>query len=1109
MHEAADGILAVISIAFSNDIRFQQRLERFRTSLDEARDRNHTGVDRPLAFYFRPAFGPGALEGGPLVPTPPPGGIGGDDEQLGRICVTFVASRSWEGRRRIVAAYPDVLLSDDAIHVIREVAGRMGTVWGPVAEQIAGVLKDARSRGLVVFSGPLPSAFLTAVPSREQPLLTRNEATQDAMIEFLDTPTWERRRRVLEKLSNLLLSDEQQADLQILLERYAGNDSLVSRLEVIARVLDRARSNGVEAAFSQPLPPTQVTLDLTAFDELARREVDDPIRRASLLRQAVHYFDPSVAPTTWAQWNQLLAEELTDFPSAELRAVYAEEALLRSQDALEIFVPDRVRGDWADAQLRLGAAYLQRVRGDPAANIERAINALGQATEVFSDEDRLEPMFSALVRLSQAYRIRLTGVPARNIESALTLARNAVDAVAKGGSRVDRAWAELAVGQALLSRSQGDPDENIEEAIGHLRQAAKGLPARSNPKVVAGVHQTLGAAYAQRKRGFPGVNLSLAVKHLDRALRAFSSGHFEYETAATLHAKGTAYFRLAPEDPEAQATALSHYRAALEVFTGDSYSSDRRRSLKEVGAILFRERRWNECLDVLSEAIALGDYLEDATVTLSGHLGEVAELPDVYDRAAYCLLQLSRPDEALVELDLGKTRVMRDQLEGRHLPAGQGMSLNHGMLGSLEDILDLVPPGGAMVVPVFTSQGSAVFLLADGDTDVTSRNVLNLPRIVDANLRNVLIGTRDSPGWMIANDAWIHAYLRVAEVEVALHESRSTERDLADAIDAERRMGEVAMRALEDMGAELWQLLMGSVHERLLELGLGADDPVVIVPSKWLSLIPLAASWRVEGKGRRYFLDDHVLSVAPSAAILRFARERAEAVFGQEASLLAIVNPTQDLRYAELEGEEVAAAFHGAAHMLPGEKGTATELIRKLPGRTHLHFACHGSFDWMDPLGSGLELADGPLTMADVASGLALEQVRLIALSACDSGVTEFERMPGEFLGISGALLQVGASCVVSSLWSVDDLATTLLMRSFYRAHLRDGLEPASAMRSAQKEVRDGSAEKLGLAALYRERWRIFEDEEDLRQSEYYRNHPDEVPFNHPYYWAAFTCAGA
>ena len=49
--------------------------------------------------------------------------------------------------------------------------------------------------------------------------------------------------------------------------------------------------------------------------------------------------------------------------------------------------------------------------------------------------------------------------------------------------------------------------------------------------------------------------------------------------------------------------------------------------------------------------------------------------------------------------------------------------------------------------------------------------------------------------------------------------------------------------------------------------------------------------------------------------------------------------------------------------------------------------------------------------------------------------------------------MYAGAPRVVASLWQVDDLATSELMKRFYKSMLQDNLRPAAALRTAQVEM--------------------------------------------------------
>lgn len=85
---------------------------------------------------------------------------------------------------------------------------------------------------------------------------------------------------------------------------------------------------------------------------------------------------------------------------------------------------------------------------------------------------------------------------------------------------------------------------------------------------------------------------------------------------------------------------------------------------------------------------------------------------------------------------------------------------------------------------------------------------------------------------------------------------------------------------------------------------------------------------------------------------------------------------------------------------------------------THLHPACHGSFDLDEPLDSGLWLSGGKrLTLRDLLDGdLDLSSLRLAVLSACQTGMVEFARVPDEAVELPAGFHQAGVPAVISTL---------------------------------------------------------------------------------------------
>ena len=143
-----------------------------------------------------------------------------------------------------------------------------------------------------------------------------------------------------------------------------------------------------------------------------------------------------------------------------------------------------------------------------------------------------------------------------------------------------------------------------------------------------------------------------------------------------------------------------------------------------------------------------------------------------------------------------------------------------------------------------------------------------------------------------------------------------------------------------------------------------------------------------------------------------------------------------------------------------------------------VHLATHGLLDSEHPEFSGLVLSlvdkqgkrqNGFLGLGDIYN-LNLP-VEMVVLSACETGLGK--EISGEgLIGLTRGFMYAGASRVVASLWSVDDVATAELMGRFYKGMLRQGLSPAAALRQAQIEM---SKQK---------RW------------------------HNPYYWGAFVLQG-
>jgi CHAT domain-containing protein len=323
-----------------------------------------------------------------------------------------------------------------------------------------------------------------------------------------------------------------------------------------------------------------------------------------------------------------------------------------------------------------------------------------------------------------------------------------------------------------------------------------------------------------------------------------------------------------------------------------------------------------------------------------------------------------------------------------------------------------------------------------------------------------------------------------------------------------------------DIFTLLGEKLIGPIAAYLREK---ASIGVIFIPVGRLSLLPLQAASYSRGERQICLLDEFDVAYTPSARILTLARHALKLRQKAPRRLLGVGNPLDNpapLQYAQAELEQVSSLFAtDACHLLYEHAAAKQAVLDALPSATHLHFACHGMFDFEEPLDSHLQLADGDkLSLRQIMEFRQLEQARLVVLSACQTAISEFSKLPDEAIGLPGGFFLAGVPGVVGTLWSVNDLSTALLMIKFYEVHLcgaaRTGsgvLPPAQALRKAQLWLRDvTSAELTTLFDTYRQS-DISPHLASLAAQQftrYIQHDPGERPFTHPHYWAAFVFYG-
>ncbi len=234
---------------------------------------------------------------------------------------------------------------------------------------------------------------------------------------------------------------------------------------------------------------------------------------------------------------------------------------------------------------------------------------------------------------------------------------------------------------------------------------------------------------------------------------------------------------------------------------------------------------------------------------------------------------------------------------------------------------------------------------------------------------------------------------------------------------------------------------------------------LVLIPNAELNDLPFAALIDPSGKslGEAFALSD-----APSAGIL-LDLKKGEAI--AKSRLLAAADP--GIEEARGEVEAVAAFYAEDSKTVVESLITESEVKSSAAGYDVLHFSVHGKFNPLEPMLSYLEFGkdrrnDGRLTAAEMF-GLPLDKVKLVVLSACETGQTE-ATLGNEILGMERALVFAGANNLVLSSWKVDAASTALWMKTFHREAQQKPL--AEAARLALLEVKSKFPEPYHWAAF-------------------------------------------
>jgi len=861
------------------------------------------------------------------------------------------------------------------------------------------------------------------------------------------------------------------------------------------------------------------------FHRIQGKRTDNLEKAITCFENALQVRTYKTMPIDWAQTMNNLAAAYSERIQG-MRANNLEKALVCYQKVLQVRTYSTMPVDWAQTMNNLASVYLYRIRGTRADNLEKSITYFENALRVRTREDMPVEWTLTKNNLANAYSDRLQGARSDNLEKAINHYKEALEVITYKTMPVDWAIIMSNLANAYNDRIRGKRSDNLEQAIACFEDTLKIKTRSAMPVEWATTMNDIANVYLYRIRGKRVDNLEQAIIYYQRALQVRTRSTMPVEWAQTMNNLASAYSeRIQGVRTNNLKKSISYYQRALQVMTLETMPYEYRHLQRLLGHLYFSENNWQAAHTTYVAALQTTETLYTLDEgTPVGRQAELTSNQDLAARVGYCLAKLGRIEEAIEKVEQGRTRAFSENynttllkmasetdqqaygnateqvktLEKEMYTAGQENTRSRD-----EVLADLKAARTQLFVIVETLRQNVPNFMPEG---LNFQSICQLATTLKQPLVYLLTTPTGSLALIVSFETttfdekqiiWLDDFTKES-LNGLLYDTEEKQRYLHGTVLADFPLLNSVLT--ETVLPQLNQQLINSLVTRLKELGY---SQAVLIPMDTLNLLPLHAC------------TDFTFSFAPSARLLQAALNQTQPYTNVPLSLLGIGNPTAygqiPLKYGPMEVANIAALFPNQQQLCENA-ATREAVLTTIYDKTHIHFSCHGVFNQNEPPDSALYLAGNDrLTVQDLILGTVdLARTQMVVLAACQTGITDFTKIPNEVIGFSGAFMQAGVPAIINTLWAVEEIATMLLLQRFYQLYLQENQPPVQALQQAQYWLRDATVEELGLVTLFQKIYLESEetDEEAFLSMQNYKTRLSEKPFAHPYYWAGFVFYG-
>ncbi len=465
----------------------------------------------------------------------------------------------------------------------------------------------------------------------------------------------------------------------------------------------------------------------------------------------------------------------------------------------------------------------------------------------------------------------------------------------------------------------------------------------------------------------------------------------------------------------------------------------------------------------------------------------------MYRRLADLLLQQNRVIEAMQVLDLLKVQDLQDfakNVKGNATPA-TGIELLPQETFILQTLNASAQQSFSDLLKVPTIQAQVQMLQGTA----TDQN-LKLNTYQDLQARRQKLGENVALFYPLVLDDRLELVILTKDRPPIRKSVAITQKQLEKEIQDFRRQLQERSPLIEQPAQQLYQRLMQPIEADLKAAGV---DTLVYAPDSIMRYVPLAALH----DGKQWLAQRYKINYLTALALTpldpdRNVNPRVLAGALTKPAQVTVLGKTHTFRALQFTQPEV----ENLANLLPNtttlidQTFSRTRLSQGIPQSTILHLATHGMFVPGSPDQSIILLGDGStISLREIEQQWKFPNVSLVVLSACETAIGGKLGSGIEIMGFGYQMQRTGSRASLSSLWTVDDGGTQVLMNAFYSG-LKQGMPKAEALQQAQIALINGDFTAGG----------------KLRGNFIITMPPGQTPIStnlkHPFYWAPFILIG-